>query len=617
MTHPIDSVLVDGQAVSKGGLRDFERQIYNAPSVAQVNANALPQTRMVVLSSSAGQAVYVLDPSDTSTAQDSASPPVCVVSLDGRRFKRVRDVTAQVDAAYVLALLGAAGGLPPSYLQDPGSARRLLARGDAAPPSFVGMTELCAWLDGHLGGADWRSAAVPYNPAKVVIRPKYYDGYLNRVVVTLDGRVRTCGHWDSFLTAPGSAVHRTTFAPVPFELGPGVAYPTITQVEQSYQAAYALDSLGRVWAWGTNNYGQLGDGTTTARRTARLIQFFVSNAMTVHEIVPSVDSEGSEVGCFFIASSSTVTRGVWYVGRNANGEAGCGNATAQSTPVRCGTLQNVTTLWAERQPTGAAVFAKVGSALYAWGVNNYGCLGLGSGNNTNRLTPQLHSLSNVTKVSSAALMTLFLLSDGTVRATGYNGFYGLGTGNTTSSDGALVTPSLPPNVVDVMVNPNDNYGYTCCHAIVSPSAGVRNLYGWGYNGSGQVGNGTTSTVTVPTLLSGIWQGSVNVMKCGGSGRGYHSTYIEAAGALYSCGYNSNCQLGIGTISAAQPTFAPVLTNGETLTSWGPFGLVNYYGLAIVTPNGMRVCGMGSSYGQLGTGFSVDEAALVPVNIPFG
>lgn len=147
--------------------------------------------------------------------------------------------------------------------------------------------------------------------------------------------------------------------------------------------------------------------------------------------------------------------------------------------------------------------------LYTWGINTYGQLGLGD--TTNRWTPNL-SNTGVTKVYSHVsnsqrapdYIRLYILKGGELYGCGYNGFYQLG-------DGTNVSKSVWTKITAAGTNPKSvwNLGsYTGC-LIVQKSDNTIHICG--YNGYGNLGNGNTSNITTLTNLSTAWNGGDSTM----------------------------------------------------------------------------------------------------------
>ena len=169
-----------------------------------------------------------------------------------------------------------------------------------------------------------------------------------------------------------------------------------------------LKSDGSVWASGKNNYGQLGDGTTTNRSTP----------VPVMNGVAAI-SAGSNHTLFLKSDGS-----VWATGANGNGQLGDGTKTARITPVQV--MGGVAAISAGKYHS---LFLKSDGSVWATGANLSG--ELGDGTSTDRMTP-LQVMSGGAAISAGASHSLFLKSDGSVWATGANAYGQLGDGTTTN-----------------------------------------------------------------------------------------------------------------------------------------------------------------------------------------
>jgi hypothetical protein len=134
----------------------------------------------------------------------------------------------------------------------------------------------------------------------------------------------------------------------------------------SHTVALAFD--GKVWAWGSNSTGQLGDGTTINRDTP--IQ--VLNLANVSSIAAGDNHT--------VALRDDGT--VWAWGFNGNGQLGNGTTINRNTPVRVQNLANVVSITAGDNHT---VALKYDGTVWAWGSNSTGQLG--DGTLINRHTP--------------------------------------------------------------------------------------------------------------------------------------------------------------------------------------------------------------------------------------
>ena len=101
----------------------------------------------------------------------------------------------------------------------------------------------------------------------------------------------------------------------------GLTGKTIKAMSAAYGKAMALDSTGQVYGWGSNTYGQVGDGTTTDRYTPTAVTGLsgvtITGISTSYTHSLAIDSTGR----------------LWAWGLNSSGQLGDGTTTNRSTPV--------------------------------------------------------------------------------------------------------------------------------------------------------------------------------------------------------------------------------------------------------------------------------------------
>jgi alpha-tubulin suppressor-like RCC1 family protein len=279
---------------------------------------------------------------------------------------------------------------------------------------------------------------------------------------------------------------------------PGGVTPEALSAGQS--DAFVIGSDGHLYAWGGNALGVLGNGTTTNSNTP--VQVSLPAGVTPTSIAAGLET------AYAIGSDGHLY--AW--GDNVYGELGDGGVGPQTctfvVSVPCSTTPVQVPFPAGVTPTaisaGGGFALAIGSDghIYAWGGNNVGQLGDGS------VGPQTCSIATIfsapcsttpvqvslpagvtaTAVSGGGGSAYAIGSDGHLYAWGYNGYGGLGNG-TTSNSTTPVQVSLPAGVTATAISGSGESAY----AIGSDG----NLYAWGDNVFGELGDGTNVRETTP------------------------------------------------------------------------------------------------------------------------
>ncbi|MEO7125360.1 MAG: cell wall-binding repeat-containing protein [Nakamurella sp.] len=297
---------------------------------------------------------------------------------------------------------------------------------------------------------------------------------------------------------------------------------------------------------------------------------------------------------------------VYSWGFNDHGQLGTGigggSSTAQPDPARVALPDGVTATALSTAPSGGwgRSFA-VGSdgAAYMWGDRDDCHPNWNLDENSPPIALALPSAVPARQVAGGMDDTFILDDDGAVYAAGGNGDGELGIG--AASDGAMCTPTpvaMPFGVTAISISVGAEF------ALAIGSDGQ--LYAWGRNDAGELGDGTTHdsggpvkvqlpAVVTPTAISA---GSRFALATGSDGH------------LYAWGVNYFGQLGDGTTTDAHTPVQVALPTGVTPTAISAGG---EFGLADGSDGHLYAWG-GNNAGQLGDGTTTDATTPVRVQL---
>lgn len=333
----------------------------------------------------------------------------------------------------------------------------------------------------------------------------------------------------------------------------------------------ALKSDGSVWAWGSNNSGQLGIQSGTVSSSPRMI----SDINSVTAITTG--------NAFSLALRSDGT--VWAWGQNTIGQLGNTALTPQQrTPKRIEGLTNVTAISAGSMH---ALALRSDGTVWAWGSNMNGELGIGS--TSNSYTPvKINSLTDVKSISAGMFYSIAVKTDGTVWVWGANYSGQLGDGTSTNR-------TLPYRLTGISQAKSASAGEY--HALVLKEDGT--VWAWGQNNYGQLGDGTYSSRMSPTKVQNL-----NNIKQVSAGM-YHSM-ARSETTLYTWGDNNYGQLGNNsTASSKTPVAVSSLSEVIDLDAGSQHG-------GAVTKSKLFMWGS-NNVGQLGNGSTSNSRIPVIVN----
>jgi autotransporter-associated beta strand protein len=242
-------------------------------------------------------------------------------------------------------------------------------------------------------------------------------------------------------------------------------------------SSYFIKTDGSLWGVGANDVGQLGDGSTAQRLRPGWI------ADNVVAVEASKVSSAFQPFVLFLKADGTL----WGIGSNSYGQLGDGTTTAKKVPVL------ISSGVASFSAGGYhSAFVKTDGSLWVTGYNGDGQFG--NGNFTNVTVP-IQVATGVAQVSAGWQHMAFVKTDGTVWASGSNTFSQLGDGSTTARS-TFAQVAASPGVLF-----SNATAVSCSNAstLVRRSDGA--IFAFGYNGSGTLGDGTTTNRAYPVLVA--------------------------------------------------------------------------------------------------------------------
>jgi alpha-tubulin suppressor-like RCC1 family protein len=300
----------------------------------------------------------------------------------------------------------------------------------------------------------------------------------------------------------------------------------VKAISPGYQHTCAVTTKGKVWCWGDNSYGQLGDNTTTnsskpvavaglGKAKAVDAGYFHTCALTTKGAVKCwgfngygqlgdnsttsslspVTVYGISKGAKAVAAAYTHTCAIKAAGKavcwgyNSYGSLGDNSTTSSPKPVSVYGLDKGVKQISTGISNTCAVNGK--NKALCWGYNGNGQLGDNSTTESHKPVGVYGLGSGVKAVKTATTHSCALTTKGKVKCWGDNAYGQLGDNSTTSS----LKPVSVYNL-DKSVKVSVGYAHSC---VLTSKKAVKC---WGYNGYGEVGDNTTTNTSKPVKVYG-------------------------------------------------------------------------------------------------------------------
>jgi len=447
------------------------------------------------------------------------------------------------------------------------------------------------------------------------------SGTSHSLAIDKNGRAWAWGNNGSGRLGDNSTTNKCTPVSV---LG---AVKTFCKISAGVANSLAIDKNGRLWAWGNNIAGQLGDNSITSRLTpvsvAGGIKTFCeittgNNSIAVDKdggvwawgsfsngglgnntppptITPLSVAGAVRTFCQITAGSTfsiAIDRNgrAWGWGDNSGGKVGDNSITQRDSPVSI--AGGVKTFC--RIDSGDAYTLAIdrNGRAWAWGINSFGSLG--DTTTTSRLTPVsvVGTLRTFCEISAGLAISMAIDKNGRAWGWGNNGQFRLGVG----SGASFITT---PRSITGATRTFCKISAGSQHALAIDRYG--RAWGWGIGNTGQLGNNSTLSQTSPVSVAGVVKTFCQISTA------THTTAIDRYGRAWAWGFNTSGQLGNNSITSQ---LTPVSVLGAIKT-FCQISAGTTHSVAI-DKNG-RVWGWGSNaLGQLGDNSTTSQRTPVSV-----
>jgi alpha-tubulin suppressor-like RCC1 family protein len=305
----------------------------------------------------------------------------------------------------------------------------------------------------------------------------------------------------------------TTDSSVPIQV---LGLDNVVMVAVGLQSSFALKADGTVWSWGDNAGGRLGLGTTD-----RLPEHYLAQ-----QVPGLADITWISAAVHILAVRADGKVFAW--GINTYGNLGDGTTTARSSPIEVPGLENI--IQADAGGGAHSLALSSDGMVFAWGDRDSTNQGnkLGDGSTTGIATTpiQVPGLDGVIQVETTNASSLFLRSDGTVWS----------CGGTTSRNASSSVPLQKTGLSNTQYLSGGAF-----HQMAIDSDG--RVFAWGDGTQGQLGGGVLLSTAVPTEV--LMDENVSVATCGCIGN--VSLILDSEGRLLTSGSNASGVLGVSVM----------------------------------------------------------------------
>lgn len=393
----------------------------------------------------------------------------------------------------------------------------------------------------------------------------------------------------------GNSTQSDSLSPVAVRSADGSTIADAVEIAAGEVFTCVLREDRRVYCWGNNGVGQLGDGTTENRSAATAIPGLPSEIVAI--------AAGSYFACALTNSGE-----VYCWGTNGSGQLG--NAVSSGlVPVRVEDAEASRILAIELGDDHACGIVAGDRNLVCWGANASGQLG--DGTRAQRSSPGFvqvdgHRVADVLDIALGSGYSCLLFADRNIACWGENEIGQLGIGTTIDNVNPQGIVESVGKSIDSIYAAQSNDGFTGTGGHTCARSTTNELYCWGRNDLGQLGHGDIANRTRMQLVDELKATEVSLgtsgscailedqtLRCWGYGGAKFERESFGAGPLPVTVENLNniAAISAGGSNRIEASFNCALSNTGVVSCWGH-----------------------NDKGQLGIGTLLDSATPVPVSL---
>ncbi len=365
---------------------------------------------------------------------------------------------------------------------------------------------------------------------------KVSNGYHGACGITVAGVLKCWGYNNYYQVGDGTTTSRTS----PVVVDAGTNY---SQVVRGIYNTCAITTAGVLKCWGYNAFGTVGDGTTTDATSPTVIDSGTTYATLTNSLT-------------YTTCAITTTGILKCWGQGTNGQIGNGASANRLNPTIVNSGTSYSTV-SNSQNTACAI--TTASVLKCWGLDRNFNIGLGV-NSPNTSPQTIHSGESFSQVIVSDSRMCALNSLNVMKCSGQRLMGQMGDGLVSQFHSFTSVPALDAYSVLSLSGQYMTAGIT--------STGT--LWSWGYGRTLTVGTDFSGDSSAQDMIINPVQVVVTSTFTKVSKGNRHTCAIRADQKLYCWGYNTNGNIGDGTLVNKQTPVAVDAANNYTQIAAGNF-----------------------------------------------